>query len=426
MKRHAALLALLVTGCGSDFDSPSELQSVRILAVQKHPLAGSSAAVWSTAPGNELGMALLAYDGRPEGDLPLELLWFSGCTNPPGDLYYSCFPQLALTGLLLERCRDELGPLPWSLELSQASSQLATIANCAPEVLELAARWATTSPATAAPPAVAPALEVGTGPRFAFEVPENVVVEREEDDYGVSFVFFSACAGRVGLVEEYREAFETGVLPDEGLLYPLGCYDDDRDLRGPDHFVSGYSTLYTYTDAARNENANPPVTGARVADRELTADTGCVDEECGESTSICIGLGCIPDCAGEGCPPPEPSQGPSDAASFACGDYAACVPVCTRSDSADCPEYDFRPSIVREELLAGPNATSKQAWVRYYASAGAIERDPVRLYDSEAGWNDDYGTTFTAPRRPGPFSLWAAVHDSRGGVNWVRTTVLAE
>src|SRR5688572_12873525 len=76
-------MAVLALGCSADFDPPSELKTLRVLAVQKsEPYA---------SPGEEVELGMLWYDGSPRAPRPVQLAWFSGCFNPPGDLYLGCF-----------------------------------------------------------------------------------------------------------------------------------------------------------------------------------------------------------------------------------------------------------------------------------------------------------------------------------------------
>ena len=81
-----AALALSATlGCGPQFDLSSELESLRVLTVKKDkPYA---------QPGETVKMQLLWHDAK--GPRPVQRLFIGGCFNPPADLYYSCFPQLA-------------------------------------------------------------------------------------------------------------------------------------------------------------------------------------------------------------------------------------------------------------------------------------------------------------------------------------------
>lgn len=79
----ALLLGLLAVGCGPDFDPPSELHSLRVLAVQKDkPYA---------KPGEDVNLQMLWEDASLQRGRPVQIAWSPACVNPAGDLYYGCF-----------------------------------------------------------------------------------------------------------------------------------------------------------------------------------------------------------------------------------------------------------------------------------------------------------------------------------------------
>ena len=89
MKRLSLILlgatAFFGAGCAPSFDPPSEVKSLRVLAVKKDkPYA---------QPGEEVTLSLLWHD--PLGPRAVERLWLGGCTNPPADLYAGCFATLS-------------------------------------------------------------------------------------------------------------------------------------------------------------------------------------------------------------------------------------------------------------------------------------------------------------------------------------------
>ena len=88
-----SLVGLLVlaglVGCAEETDRPSQLDSLRILAVRSEaPFA---------SPGARPALEMLTYDGSPEAPRPIRTLWIAGCLNPEGDLYYNCYPALHRT-----------------------------------------------------------------------------------------------------------------------------------------------------------------------------------------------------------------------------------------------------------------------------------------------------------------------------------------
>jgi hypothetical protein len=230
----AATVATVNGSCGGDFDPPSALSSLRVLAVKVNPPYGQ--------PGAEVNVEMLHYDGsprsrRPDGSLrPIQILWLGGCHNPPSDQYTGCFESLgrALAGLTPA---DFLG--------GQAS-----------EV-------------------------VGLGPTFKFTVPTNIADRPPPGDnapaYGLSYLFFAACGGQLE-----QDASVSGNLP-------LRCVDPaSGEVLGPDDFVIGYTPIYSY---ATITNANPVTTGLLFQGAlDAVPPLSCANVlDCGE------GQGCSPD-----------------------------------------------------------------------------------------------------------------------------------
>jgi hypothetical protein len=92
-----ALAAFVLTACGPEFDPPSELRSLRILAVQKdEPYAKPGDTVNLTMLWQDASPKRLDASGKPRA---IQIAWASGCINPPGDLYFGCFSRLSMAGL---------------------------------------------------------------------------------------------------------------------------------------------------------------------------------------------------------------------------------------------------------------------------------------------------------------------------------------
>jgi hypothetical protein len=92
MRRGCVALALglvLLVGCEPGFAPPSEVTTLRVLAVQPEPASGS--------PGVPVELSMLVADGKTEPDepaRPLQIAWLLGCHNPPTRLYFGCLPIL--------------------------------------------------------------------------------------------------------------------------------------------------------------------------------------------------------------------------------------------------------------------------------------------------------------------------------------------
>lgn len=362
--RVASLLALvwLLSGCGEGFDPANELSSLRVLGVTKdQPYV---------QPGEHVTLDLLFFDGSDEAPRSVYLLWLPPCFNPPGDLYYGCFAQFADP--------ESLTTLP-DLQLFQDG-----------------------------PHGVS---------RTSFDVPDDLLAERPnpapgQPRYGTALSFFALCASDWDPLPPLGP-FEF-LAGGGGEALPLVCRGGDGKLVGPDDFVAGYTTLYSFapTDGDVLRNGNPIVTGFEIDGHEILA----LDEDGEDNPALCLNADCREQ-------PPE---------LVGC-DQSGCIEACDDDGESDCPEIHVRPIVDRSSaerddvanLYYDRNA-GEQMWINYYVDRGGLE-SPVRLLnDATVGWNEDYGTQLYAPREPGPLSLWAVVHDNRGGTSWVRASLLVE
>lgn len=162
-------LSLSTVACGPEFDSPSEIKTLRVLGVKKDkPYA---------QPGDSVHLELLAHDAKGRDDI--QYAFIGGCVNPPGDLYYGCFAQY---GQLFAE-----GKLP----------------------------------------------QVEFKDTFDFELPSDVISSRRDIEpgqprYGLGIVFFAACAGELSFDMNASAGEGSGGLPllclDENKK-PLGSDD---------------------------------------------------------------------------------------------------------------------------------------------------------------------------------------------------------
>jgi len=185
------LLLVPLLGCqGPNFDPPSRIDSVRVLATRAdRPYA---------APGESVNIEMLAVDGRASPTEPMRVYFLpSPCFNPPGDAYYACF-----SGFSEQFRRDvDLGPV------------------------------------------------LHSGSEFELRMPNDVIEAHVstggQEAYGLAYAFSVACAGHV----EYRPEQATAA-PD---AVPFGCFGNDGHRVGTEGFVFAYSTVYGFAQR-RNEN----------------------------------------------------------------------------------------------------------------------------------------------------------------------------
>jgi len=341
--RWAGVLSLFLLGCGPDFDPPSELHSLRVLAVEKD--------VPYAQPGETVNLQMLWQDASPlAAERNIAISWSPPCFDPPGDLYYACFSDPASFGGMIKQ--DPANPEHTSVD-----------------------------------------------------IPRDIISRRpppadgsKNPAYGLTYVFFAACAGELTL------------LPTSGdNAFPVGCKDASGKLLGADDFVAGYTSIYSFEGFS---NHNPVISGFQFRGNTLPASEFCVGDDCltrdGSAPAVDI------DCQ-------DPVQS------------GLCVPACSDDGDSSCTAFPFRPTIdkndpanqdqddVSAQLLG--RDVGEQMWIDYYTDAGGF-KSPVRLLnDATNGWNDDYGTDFYAPKQPGLLRIWAVAHDNRGGTAWSGVTL---
>jgi hypothetical protein len=366
----ACFAALATLGCGATMESPTEVQSLRILGVQKDkPYA---------VPGDDVTLTMLWHDGSvggehdwtPEADTRREvrIAWLGGCLNPPGDSYSGCYQQYA--GAFAN------GGLPSAGSGDGTGS----------------------------------AITVGDGPKFTVHIPTEAengapVLHPSQDPklplYGISYVFFALCAGKVVPGDEH---------------FPIHCVGEDGSELGPNDFVLGYSSIYFFaprSDGSPYLNANPSTTGLLFGPDDVTDVT-------------CFGDDCLGSCDETGCRNPAPVQ------TVDCEAHPTlCMPSCVDDgDPNQCPPHDLRliidPSTFEKDQVTNDaygRDYGEQMWIDYYSTRGKFRSAAKLLNDATTGYNHVNGTQFYAPNVAGNIVMWAVIHDNRGGMSWVGTTL---
>ena len=210
------------------------------------------------------------------------------------------------------------------------------------------------------------------GTRYSYRVPEGAVIARKEtpdEPYGLTIVFTVACAGRV--------VFKRPDLATRQQV-PLACVDEDGVPVSSKDYVLGIHRTYVY-DKKRNEN--PTITGLTYEGAPVDPNVGIVVDRC----SLTNRLKC-----------PETKVG---------------VVV---------PESSWE---VQEGVTGTNGETSReQIWVDYYSTLAEIDAARL-LYDVGSGAVPDSEAKLKGSAESGLGTLFAVVHDNRGGVAWTRVPI---
>jgi hypothetical protein len=225
----------LLLGCDSGFAPPSQLDSLRVLAVKPEPASGT--------PGTSSLLTLVYADGTRNDDGSLgqprevQIAWFGACHNPPSRQYFACYPVLT-----------------------------AIAEHLSPKVVE--------TPLAGVPHGV-----FGTGVSFELTLPNDILSSAPQTSadplhYGVSYAFFAVCAG------------ELRARPDLRDQVPVECIDPATgEVLGHRDFVTGFTTLFSYeSDVPLNQN--PTLLTVTLSRASVPApEVGCkTDADCSSLT----------------------------------------------------------------------------------------------------------------------------------------------
>ena len=212
-----------------------------------------------------------------------------------------------------------------------------------------------------------------SGPKYRFTMPADAVRAHPPSPgatapYGLTVLFNVACAGHVEITE--RD-------PKNPVSPPLGCFDDAGHQLGPDDYAIGFQRVYAY-DQRTNQNpviARVLADGTPVDPRDGLTVPHCTAEKKEDCTKVKLDVDVPP-------------------------------------DSAEANEGDVDPSgTVRHELV----------WASWFTTLGELAKnDNELLYEPRAGRiTSDNEAELRPPPVTGEGTMFAVVHDNRGGAAWV-------
>lgn len=202
------------------------------------------------------------------------------------------------------------------------------------------------------------------GPTFSFRMPDDAIQPRLGTlPYGLAVIFNIACAGQVRFSER------TGNNPQQ---VPIQCTDEEGTPLPPDDYVIGINRVYAYADQT---NANPIV-------ERVTLDGIDVDPLNGITVDRCIA-----------------------------------------DRRADCHAVKLDVQVAEASWEPNPalggGDQREQVWVTYYSDLGDLADEARLLFDSRRGRITESGVEYRAPNEPGDGTVWAVVHDNRGGAAFI-------
>lgn len=205
------------------------------------------------------------------------------------------------------------------------------------------------------------------GPTFSFKMPDDAVKPREgTDPYGLAIVFNVLCAGRV----EFAPRDAGG----GAQQVPVLCSDENGNKLPPSDYVIGISRVYAWSDRI---NTNPTI-------ETLTS----------EGTDVVPAAGIT-------------------------------LERCTAEKERDCKENKIGLRVSDSSWEVNPSDVTRdgelreQIWVDYYSDIGKFDDGARLLFDTREGRVSDSDVKYRAPKDATDGTLWAVVHDNRGGASWI-------
>jgi hypothetical protein len=348
---RAIAAAAMAVGLGpycvnGNFDPQVLVNGVRVMVVRADkPYA---------PPGAEVNLEVLVADGRADKPRPLEVYWLPfRCDNPRDDLYYACFSSL----------------LP----------------NSGPKT------------GTGARPPVPDWLKPGAdvtgflpkGTKYKVTLPPDIISSHpqtagSDQPYGLSIVFFIACAGHVRIAD-------VDTSQQSQQLIPLSCTDDDGNALGPDQWIFSFARVYAFETLA---NQNPVIESLTLTQPDGTSQP--VDLAAGITVAPCA----TPPTASSGC----------GARKKSCAGPKLSINVPESSWESRPPPKDG-PNDERHELLYSS--------YYYTPEVGSFDGEGTILYDAVKGKVANEGLAIIPPGEPGEGHAWIIVQDNRNGTTWV-------
>lgn len=193
--------------------------------------------------------------------------------------------------------------------------------------------------------------------------------------YAVAYVFMAACAGHLERVPR-RSDLGPGAMP-------IGCFDAKHVQLGPEEFVFGYTRVFVFEE---RRNAIPSLDG-------VVFDGKPVDPAAGVTTRRCA----------------------ADAKTDECKTVELDVLFDDAAAEIDPDNVDEGGKVGRETL-----------YVDWFTSAGKFMSDRKVVFDGLVGRPPKTAIDFSPPKEPGNGTIWAVLHDNRGGTSWIELPIAIE
>jgi hypothetical protein len=372
----------LLAACGpSGFTDSTVVSSVRILASRSdQPYA---------RPGATVRSQVLAVDGRPDGGAdgasnePMQVYWLPFvCVNPPNDAFYACFSAFEPNPSGVEQYGESTGDGGLDGGGMAMISGAISAWDGGPEAGVGATLPVGGGMGGGSLPSIPTGVDISQfliqGPRAVFHLPSDIVsshrhVKGAAYPYGLAVVFNIACAGHVEVI-----ALDAGNANPEQI--PFGCFNAQGQQLPASDYVIGYTEVFAYDSLS---NTNPVISSLSFRDASVPLD--------GSSSAT---------------------------VSF---------PHCTDSNTNDCPDNyaivgvpDASWELDPQDPGPDGGPAHEEVWVDYYATIGSLSDDAILVFDPSLGRiKAPHQEDLQSVTQKQQGTMWAIVHDNRGGASWI-------
>ena len=207
------------------------------------------------------------------------------------------------------------------------------------------------------------------GSTFSFRMPDDAVQVRERDPahpYALAVIFSVLCAGRLEFLPRDPGGGAQQV--------PVSCADENGVQLPAADYVIGISRVYSFPDRT---NTNPVIEKVTLEGNDVDVAQGITLEKC------------------------------------------------TAEKEKDCKENKIDLRVSDGSWEANPADVTRdgelreQIWVDYYSDIGTFDDEARLLFDTRQGRISDSEVKFRAPKDVADGTMWAVVHDNRGGAAWI-------
>jgi hypothetical protein len=216
------------------------------------------------------------------------------------------------------------------------------------------------------------------GKELTVTIPPNalesaVVRPGQGERYATAYVFMVACPGHVE-----RVPLRGGLAPN---AVPVGCVNARGEQLPADQFVFGYTRIFVFEE---RRNAIPNLDGLTFEGKPVDPAIGLVTERCREEAE-------------------------ND--------------TCKRKVKLDTLFNDAAAETDPDNVDSQGKVGRETLYVDWFTSVGKFQTDRKILFDGNLGRTPKSAIDFNPPLGPAKGTVWAVLHDNRGGTTWLEVPI---